>query len=329
MLGLIISSVIVDNFTWPWVFAMPAGMAAIALVITAVVVPHSREHQQGRFDVVGSLLAAVAVGGLVLGIQEGPESGWTEPLTVIGLVIGVASVLGFVVWELRHENPLLAVRVFRNRTLTAGSVNLLVVFAVMGGLFLVLVQFLQAALGYSAIKASLSLLPMALIMMPLSAVAPTIAGRVRFRRMFVTGTLLVAGRARPHGSDGQCRGRLHVGRARARGVVDRHRTRDDPRHDRHHRLPARGGTGGCLGAQRRGHAGQHDDRRRPDRQHPQRRLLVSGCPDRRRAAAEAAEAVRSGIGGAVVASRQMGAAGEGVLAGAATPSSTGGHARCG
>ncbi len=190
--GLIISSVIVDNFTWPWVFAMPVVMATIALAITAAVVPHSREHEERRFDVGGSILAALAVGGLVLGIQEGPESGWTEPLTLVGLVLGVASIVGFVVWELRHENPLLQLRVFRNRTLTAGSLNLLVVFAVMGGLFLVLIQFLQAALGYSAIRASLSLLPMALIMMPLSAVAPTIAGRVGFRRMFVTGTLLTA-----------------------------------------------------------------------------------------------------------------------------------------
>jgi EmrB/QacA subfamily drug resistance transporter len=192
ILGLIVSSIIVDNFTWPWVFAMPVLMAVIALGIAAYAVPHSREHHEGRFDVLGSILSALAVGGLVLGIHEGPEAGWTSPVSLGGLVVGIAAVLTFVWWELRQDHPLLQIRVFRNRTLTAGSVNLLVVFGVMGGLFLVLVQFMQAVLGYSAIKASLSLLPMAAIMMPLSALAPRIASRVGLRRMLTGGTVLVA-----------------------------------------------------------------------------------------------------------------------------------------
>jgi Na+/melibiose symporter-like transporter len=160
--------------------------------MTIRVVPHSREHTAGRFDAVGSLLSAVAVGALVLGIHEGPESGWTTPLTLFGLIAGTLAAIGFVWWELRQDHPLLDLRVFRDRTLTAGSLNLLVVFAIISGLFLVLVQFLQAALGFSAIKASAGLLPMAVIMMPLSGVAPLIARRVGLRAMFVGGTLSIA-----------------------------------------------------------------------------------------------------------------------------------------
>lgn len=57
ILGPIISSLVVDNLTWPWVFAMPVVMAAVAVAITALAVPHSSEHHQGRFDVVGSVLS--------------------------------------------------------------------------------------------------------------------------------------------------------------------------------------------------------------------------------------------------------------------------------
>ena len=64
---------------------------------------------------------------------------------------------------------------FRDRSLAAGSLNLFLVFAVMFGIFLVLIQFLQAVLGFSALKASAGLLPMAAMMMPLSSIAPTIA----------------------------------------------------------------------------------------------------------------------------------------------------------
>lgn len=192
IIGLFTSSLVVDNLTWPWVFALPVVLSVIALAMTVAVVPHSSEHQNGRFDVVGSILSAVAVGALVLGIHEGPEAGWSDPMTMAGLIVGVVAAVGFVLWERRQEHPLLDVRVFRNRMLGSGSTILLVVFAIMMGLFLVVVQYLQVVLGYSAIKAAGGLIPLAALMMPLSAAAPLIARRVGMRNMFVGGSLLVA-----------------------------------------------------------------------------------------------------------------------------------------
>ncbi|MET0460797.1 MAG: MFS transporter, partial [Ilumatobacteraceae bacterium] len=103
-------------------------------------------------------------------------------------VVGVLALIGFVVWELRNTHPLLEVRLFADRALAAGSLTLLIVFAVMFGIFLVLVQFFQAVLGWSALGAAAGLLPMAIVMMPLSAVAPTIAKRVGTRRVLMIGT---------------------------------------------------------------------------------------------------------------------------------------------
>jgi hypothetical protein len=74
---------------------------------------------------------------------------------------GLLGTVAFVLVELRRDHPLVDVRVFAIRGLAAGSVNLFVVFAVMFSLFLVLVQYLQAVLGYSALKAASGLLPMA------------------------------------------------------------------------------------------------------------------------------------------------------------------------
>lgn len=192
ILGLVTSSIVVDNFTWPWVFVAPAILGVVALALTAVYVPSSKEHAEGRFDVVGSVLSAVAVGALVMGIHEGPEAGWTAPITLAGLAIGLVTAAGFVAWELRQDHPLLQLRLFRHRTLAAGSVALLAVFGVMGALFLVLVQFLQAVLGYSAVGASVSLLPIAAVMMPLSSMAPRIARRTGIRPLMVGGLGAVA-----------------------------------------------------------------------------------------------------------------------------------------
>lgn len=193
IIGLFVSAAIVDNVTWSWVFAMPIGLALTALTLTALYVPHSVEHTGSRFDVAGAVFSVLAVGGLVLALHEGPERGWTDALTLAAIVVGVVAAATFVVVELRREHPLLEVRIFALRGLAAGSVNLSIVFGVMFGLFLVLVQYLQAVLGYSALRAATALLPMAALMMPLSTAGPTIAEKIGFRRTLVTGMLLITG----------------------------------------------------------------------------------------------------------------------------------------
>src|SRR4051794_37104825 len=107
ILGLFVSSFVIEKFTWPWLFAMPVLFAGISLVLTLRVVGNSHEHRVGRFDTVGSILSAIAIGALVLGIHEGPERGWTEGLTLFGLLVGGLALAGFIVWELRQKRPLL------------------------------------------------------------------------------------------------------------------------------------------------------------------------------------------------------------------------------
>jgi EmrB/QacA subfamily drug resistance transporter len=192
ILGLFVSSFIIDYLTWPWLFAMPIAIALFAGVMTLKAVGNSREEQEGRFDVVGSVFSALAIGGIVLGIHEGPERGWSDPLTMFGLVVGLVALAVFIVWELRQDHPLFDIRLFSHRGLAAGSLTLLVVFAVMFGVFLVLPQFTQAVLGYSALKSAASLLPMMLVMMPLSAMAPLIAKRIGIRNTLATGVSLFA-----------------------------------------------------------------------------------------------------------------------------------------
>jgi EmrB/QacA subfamily drug resistance transporter len=190
ILGLFVSSFLIDRVSWPWLFVMPIAFALVALAMTWRYVGNSREDKAGRFDLGGAIFSSVAIGALVLGIHEGPERGWSDALTMGGLVVGLAALAAFVIWELRVAHPILDLRVFRNRDLAAGSVTLLIVFAVLMGIFLVLIQFLQAVVGYSALRAAAGLLPMAAVMMPLSTAAPTIAKRIGQRTTLLTGAAL-------------------------------------------------------------------------------------------------------------------------------------------
>jgi EmrB/QacA subfamily drug resistance transporter len=187
ILGLFVSAVLIDQFTWPWLFAMPALVAALALVLSLRAVGNSRERHTGRFDTLGSALSALAIGGIVLGIHEGPEKGWSHPLTIVGLLVGVVSVIAFIACESRQANPLLEIRLFRNRGLAAGTLTLILLFIVLIGIFLVLTQFTQAVLGYSAIRSAAALLPMMVVMMPLAATSPTLASRIGTRNVMMVG----------------------------------------------------------------------------------------------------------------------------------------------
>ncbi|MEP1123195.1 MAG: DHA2 family efflux MFS transporter permease subunit [Ilumatobacter sp.] len=190
ILGLFVSSFMVDVLTWRWLFVLPISLVVVSAVATIAFVSNSREESSHRFDLTGSVLSAVAIGAIVLGIHEGPERGWTDPIALGGVIVGVLALVAFVRWERRHENPLLDMSAFRDRGLSSGSSTLLIVFAVMFGIFLVLFPYLQAVVGFSALRSAAGLLPMAALMMPTSTIAPRIAGRFGARRTMMAGVTI-------------------------------------------------------------------------------------------------------------------------------------------
>ena len=192
ILGLFSSSILIDYASWQWLFALPIVMAVLGVALNVAIVPNTKSSETHRLDWVGGLLSALAVGGIVLGVHEGPEIGWTEPITLIGLVGGALAMAGFIAWELRQDHPLLDLRIFSNPRLAAGSFSLLALFALMFGAFLAIIQFLQAVLGYSAVTAAAGLLPMAAVMMTLSPIAPGLANRFGLDRILPLGAAALA-----------------------------------------------------------------------------------------------------------------------------------------
>lgn len=190
ILGMYLSAVLVDVASWRWLFVLPVVLVGVAVVMALRFVPDSRETSPHRFDSGGSLASMVAVVGLVLFLQQGPSDGWTAPTTLIALLFGVVAGVGFVVWELRQEAPLLDVRLFRERGFASGSVSLLTLFGVQAGIFVVLFPFFQAVLGWSGLRATLALMPMALLMMGASGAAPKVALRFGRRATMASGILL-------------------------------------------------------------------------------------------------------------------------------------------
>jgi len=176
-LGMLGAGWMLGQFSWTSIFYVTAAVAAATFAAIVAFVPETRSSGHVGLDPLGTVASAVAVGGLVLGIIEGPIRGWSDPLTLAGLAIGVVLGAAFVAWELRTEHPLLDPRLFRHRGFATGSASMLVLFLALFGIFLVILQYMQLLLGYSPLKSAVALLPMTFVMIPISTAAAPLSMR--------------------------------------------------------------------------------------------------------------------------------------------------------
>ncbi|GAA4902499.1 MFS transporter [Streptomonospora salina] len=188
ILGMFLSALLVDVADWRWLFVLPVVLVIVALAMTLKSVPNSRERSTRSFDTIGAMVSTLAVIGLIFVLQEGPERGWTAPITLLSLAVGVVAAIAFVAWELhRRDASLLDMRLFRERGLASGSITLLVVFGVQAGIAVVLFPFFQAVLGWSGLLSTVAMMPMAVMMMMASGLAPKVAAKIGARSTMTVG----------------------------------------------------------------------------------------------------------------------------------------------
>jgi EmrB/QacA subfamily drug resistance transporter len=190
-LGPLIGGAVVEGFSWEAIFwiNVPVGIIAVPLALLAL--PNTFGAKL-RADVVGLLLAAVGVLGLVYGIVRGNDAGW-DSLEVVGsLVIGVVLLAAFIVWENRAPAPLLPLRLFRDRSFSvANIVGLVYSFGIFGSIF-ILIQFLQVVQGYTPLGAGVATMPWTLAPMVIAPLAGLVAPRVGTRTLIIAGFALQA-----------------------------------------------------------------------------------------------------------------------------------------
>ncbi len=192
IIGMYLSALLVDVASWRWLFALPVILTAAALLIGARAVPSFRERAVGRFDFLGALTSIIGVVGFTFTLHEAPTLGWSDSRILTILTAAGFATIAFIVWELRAPFPLLDLRHFRTRGLSAGTTLLLVLFGVQGGVSLVLYPFFQVVLGWSGLLATLGIMPMALLMMLASGLAPHLAARTGTRAAMVIGLGIAA-----------------------------------------------------------------------------------------------------------------------------------------
>lgn len=193
ILGSLLGGVLTDAFGWESVFFVNVPLAGLAALLSFSLIAPDAPRAKGRsFDLVGALTSTVGVTAVVYTLVQGPEHGWTSPAVLGSAVAGVVLLAVFVAVELRSADPLLPLRLFRNRNLSVGAAVTFLFMGTFGTLLYFLTVYFQGVHGYDALTTGLAfLVPMVAI-----AIGSQTAGRLATRygiRPVLAAALLVGG----------------------------------------------------------------------------------------------------------------------------------------
>jgi EmrB/QacA subfamily drug resistance transporter len=190
--GPVITGWVLGHFWFGSAFLVYLPVIAVAFVGGWFFVPKSRDPNEGAIDPLGALLSIVGVSALVYGFIEAPEKGWGAPITLISFAVAAVVLALFVVWELHTDEPMLDMRYFRNPSFSVGSGAMMLVFLAMYGVMLLMTQYFQLVLGFSALDTAIRLLPIAVIMLVVTPFTPRIVTRFGANRSVAFGMGLIA-----------------------------------------------------------------------------------------------------------------------------------------
>jgi EmrB/QacA subfamily drug resistance transporter len=192
ILGPFVGGLLAEEVTWRAIFLLNLPLIGLAMWAVRRHVTESRDEQSsGKFDWLGALGVALAVGGLSFGAIFGQQRQWQDPLAFAALGVGVAATVALPFYFARRRQPLVPLGMFRSRNFTVTNISTLLIYGALYVAFFYLPIFLQGTIGYSAPAAGLALIPSSVLLVLLSTRFGKEASRSGPRAFMAIGPLLM------------------------------------------------------------------------------------------------------------------------------------------
>jgi MFS transporter, DHA2 family, multidrug resistance protein len=189
---------ITDTYSWRWIFLinLPVGLLALFLVRRLIEDPPYLKRLRGggvRFDYIGVGLLVLGVGALQVMLDKGQEEDWFgSPFVVALCLTATVCLVALVVWEWYAANPIIDVRLFRSPNFLSANLMMFILGVLLFSSVVMMPQFLQTALGYTAESAGLVLSGGAIVMMITMPTVGRLTGKVQARYLVAFGWLCLA-----------------------------------------------------------------------------------------------------------------------------------------
>jgi EmrB/QacA subfamily drug resistance transporter len=189
-LGPLLGGMCVDFLGWRWIFVLSAIPMAVGYALTFWLCPMAGRVEGARVDTAGVGLSAVGLSATVYALIESQRDGWTDPMVITPLVIGIAALGGFVSWQHRSKSPLLPLPLFSFRNFAAANLVTAFVYGALTLGSLAIALYTQEIGGYSATAAGLATLPIPVVSFVFARHIGRIAARLGPRAFLIAGPAL-------------------------------------------------------------------------------------------------------------------------------------------
>lgn len=190
--GLLLGGVLTELLNWRWCLLVNTPVAIFAAFATHRVVSESKVAKGGSLDVSGALLGTLGLVSLVYGFTKAGETSWGNSTTVVFLAAAVVLLGAFALVESKHKNPLLPLRIPRDRNRGGSYITSILLGAAIFGASLFLTFYFQSVLGYTPIQAGLASLPISLGVFVAAGILGKVLPKIGPRPVMFAGALLGA-----------------------------------------------------------------------------------------------------------------------------------------
>lgn len=190
-IGPLVSGYIIDSFGWRFIFYILAIITILDMIFAVILLKSFMENKPSKLEVISLILSSLGFGGLLIGVTNIGTYTIASPLTYIPILIGLISLVLFVIRQFKVEDPLLDLRVFKVRNFTISIILICIVYMAMTSATMILSIYIQSARGMSAMVPGIVMLPGSIAMCILSPITGNILDKYGLRKLAISGCIML------------------------------------------------------------------------------------------------------------------------------------------